>query len=123
MIRRAGENIAAAEVESVLIQHPLVGAVAVAPTPDPVRGDEVLACIVTKTPLTPSQHEQAAADLVRYAMTQLAYYKAPGYVAFVEALPLTPSQKIQRGELKDLARCLPGTPMCVDTRALKKRHR
>ena len=40
--------------------------------------------------------------------TQLAYYKAPGYVAFVDALPLTPSQKIQRGQLRELAHALPG---------------
>jgi acyl-coenzyme A synthetase/AMP-(fatty) acid ligase len=42
-------------------------------------------------------------------------------VAFVDALPLTASQKIQRGELKALAQSLPGQPHCVDTRALKRR--
>ena len=47
VIRRSGENIAAVEVESALRQHPAVTAVAVAPTADPVRGEEVFACIVT----------------------------------------------------------------------------
>ena len=46
VIRRSGENIAAAEVESVLRQHRLVRDVACAAVPDDLRGEEVLACIV-----------------------------------------------------------------------------
>lgn len=122
VIRRSGENISAVEVESVLNQHPAVQSSAVAAAPDPVRGDEVLACIVTREPVAAEAREALAADLVALALGQLAYYKAPGYVAFVEALPLTPSQKIQRGELKGLAQGLPGQPNCFDTRALKKRQ-
>ena len=123
VIRRSGENIAAVEVESVLLQHPLVRAVAVAATPDPVRGDEVLACVITAESLADSQsRQQAAVSLVDWCLARLAYYKAPGYVAFVDALPLTASQKVQRGELKALAARLPGTEACVDTRALKKRQ-
>ena len=116
---RSGENISAVEVESVLAQHPAVKAVAVAPTPDDVRGDEVLACVV----LRESAGDAAlAAEITRHALQQLAYYKAPGYVAFVDALPLTLSQKVQRAQLKTLAATLPGTPRCFDTRALKKRQ-
>jgi acyl-coenzyme A synthetase/AMP-(fatty) acid ligase len=62
-----------------------------------------------------------ARGLVEHALAQLAYFKAPGYVAFVDALPLTTSQKIQRGELKALAAQLPGQPHCIDTRSLKRR--
>ena len=54
-------------------------------------------------------------------ITPHAYFKAPGWVAFVDALPLTPTQKVQRGELKALAATLPGTERCIDTRSLKKR--
>ena len=43
-------------------------------------------------------------------------------MAFVDAVPLTPSQKIQRGQLRELARALPGQAACVDTRSLKKRQ-
>ena len=43
-------------------------------------------------------------------------------MAFVDALPLTATNKIQRGELKKLAPTLPGTAMCVDTCAMKKRQ-
>ena len=62
-----------------------------------------------------------AETLVQHCLNELAYYKAPGWVAFVPALPLTLTQKIQRGEMKKLAASLPGQPNCFDTRSLKKR--
>jgi acyl-coenzyme A synthetase/AMP-(fatty) acid ligase len=122
VIRRSGENISAVEVESVLNQHPAVKTSAVAATPDPVRGDEVLACIVLREDADASAPEKLAAGIVAHALAQLAYYKAPGYVAFVDALPLTASQKIQRGQLRELAHALPGQAHCIDTRAMKKRQ-
>ncbi len=123
VIRRSGENISAVEVESVLMQHPMVKAVAVAAVPDAVRGDEVLACVVPERPLPdPAAREEAARGIVQWSLAQLAYYKAPGYVAFVDALPLTTTNKIQRGEMKALAPTLPGTPHCVDTCAMKRRN-
>lgn len=122
VIRRSGENISAVEVESVLMQHPLVKAVAVAAVPDAVRGDEVLACVVPADPLaTDADRQEAARAIVQWSLEQLAYYKAPGYVAFVDSLPLTTTNKIQRGEMKALAPTLPGTAHCVDTCAMKKK--
>jgi acyl-CoA synthetase (AMP-forming)/AMP-acid ligase II len=122
VIRRSGENIAAVEVESVLLQHADVLAAGVAAVPDDLRGEEVLACIVTKTTIDSSERSQTAQSLVEHCLERLAYYKAPGYVAFVDALPLTSTQKIQRGALKALAAALPGQPQTIDTRALKKRN-
>ncbi|QKH34818.1 AMP-binding protein [Achromobacter pestifer] len=123
VIRRSGENISAVEVESVLMQHPLVKAVAVAAVPDAVRGDEVLACVVPESlPADGAAMEQAARSIVQWSLEQLAYYKAPGYVAFVDSLPLTTTNKIQRGEMKALAPTLPGTARCVDTGHMKKRQ-
>ncbi|MEM8700430.1 MAG: AMP-binding protein [Pseudomonadota bacterium] len=98
VIRRSGENIAAVEVESVLMRHPDVTAAGVAPVPDPIRGDEVFACLTVSDP-TPETAEQ----ITRWALGQMAYYKVPGYIAFVDSLPLTSTQKIQRAELKALA--------------------
>ena len=122
VIRRSGENISAVEVESVLLQHPRVKAAAVAAVPDAVRGDEVLACIVgDDAPGNDDARRALAADLVDWCLARLAYYKAPGYVAFVDALPLTTSQKVQRGELRVLAASLVGQPHCVATGAMKKR--
>ncbi|MDM0077714.1 AMP-binding protein [Variovorax sp. J2P1-59] len=122
VIRRSGENISAVEVESVLNQHPAVKTSAVAATPDAVRGDEVLACIVMRDDVDASSPSQVAASIVEHALAQLAYYKAPGYIAFVDALPLTASQKIQRGQLRELAQALPGQAHCIDTRSMKKRQ-
>ena len=122
VIRRSGENIAAVEVESALQQHEAVKAVAVAAVPDAVRGDEVFACIVPHTPLkTEAERRALAEDLVRHTLGRLAYYKAPGFVAFVVSLPVTATQKIQRGSMKDLVAALAAQPETIDTRAMKKR--
>ena len=101
VIRRSGENIAAVEVEGVLMQHPAVAAVGVAPVPDAVRGDEVMACIVPAPGVRADL--DCARDIVTHCLGELAYFKAPGYVAFVPMLPLTATQKVQRGELRGLA--------------------
>ena len=119
VIRRSGENVAAAEVESVLRQHRLVRDVACAAVPDELRGEEVLACIVPREPVGDKARD--AADIVAHALGELAYFKAPGYVAFVDALPLTATNKIQRGALRTWAREIAGTPDCIDTRHLKRR--
>jgi acyl-CoA synthetase (AMP-forming)/AMP-acid ligase II len=119
VIRRSGENISAAEVEGVLMQHPAVKQVAVASAPDPVRGDEVFACVVIQPNIVADS--ALAEDIVRWSLSRLAYYKAPGYVAFVPAVPLTSTQKIQRGGLKELVLASLGTSSCIDTRAMKKR--
>ena len=122
VIRRSGENIAAVEVESVLNRHPAVRLSAVAAAPDEVRGDEVMACIVLDAEAGVAADESLAHSIVRHALAQLAYYKAPGYVAFVDALPLTTSQKIQRGALKQLALSLLSEGGCFDTRSMKRRQ-
>jgi len=120
VIRRSGENISAVEVETILLNHPLVKTVAVAAVPDAIRGDEVLACIVPES--MPGDMPAAARELVQWSLGELAYYKVPGYVVFVDALPLTTTNKIQRGEMKKLAPGYLGQPNCVDTTALKKRQ-
>ncbi|MCZ4303379.1 AMP-binding protein [Zoogloeaceae bacterium G21618-S1] len=123
VIRRSGENIAAVEVEAVLQQHAAVKSVAVAAVPDAVRGDEVMALVVAETaPADRAAMTTLATELTTWTLSQLAYYKAPGYVAFVDALPLTTTNKLQRGELKALAPTLVDTPNCVNTGAMKKRQ-
>lgn len=123
VIRRSGENISAVEVEAVLGRHPLVRTVAVAAAPDDLRGDEVIACVVAyPSPPDRPAREAAAADIVRWCLERLAYYKAPGYVAFVETLPLTSTQKIRRGDMKALVVEALDQPTCIDTRALKSKR-
>lgn len=65
VIRRSGENISAVEVESVLRRHPRVAEVAVAATPDPVRGDEVLACVIVRDPVPQAELGARAGRLDR----------------------------------------------------------
>jgi len=119
VIRRSGENIAAVEVESVLNRNPLVRQAAVAATPDRLRGDEVVALVIAAR----SGADRATAEeIVRWCLEQMAYYKAPGWIGFVDQLPLTATEKIQRGGLKDLVAELMGKGSFHDMRALKRRQ-
>ncbi len=120
LIRRAGENIAAAEVEGVLNRHPLVAASAVAATPDPLRGDEVFAVIKLADPANADNN--TAEKIVAHCLDQLAYFKAPGYIAFVPDLPLTSTNKIQRGAMQKIVADLRDDPKTVTTLHLKKRR-
>jgi acyl-CoA synthetase (AMP-forming)/AMP-acid ligase II len=121
VIRRSGENISAVEVESVLLQHPHIAGAGVTAVPDAVRGDEVMACIVPREPVGAVEQAQLARDVVAFCLQRLAYFKAPGYITFIEQLPLTPTEKIQRARLKELAQAQLNTPGCLDLRVLKKR--
>jgi len=119
VIRRSGENIAAVEVESVLNRHPSVRQAAVAATPDEVRGDEVAAVIIAERP---GANRALAEEIVRWSLQQMAYYKAPGWICFVDRLPLTATEKIQRGGLKDFVAGLMRDGAFHDLRDLKKRQ-
>jgi acyl-CoA synthetase (AMP-forming)/AMP-acid ligase II len=119
VIRRSGENIATLEVEEILRAHPAVSAVAVTAVHDDVRGDEVLACLVA-APGAPTDNA-AAEELVRWMLERAAYYKAPGWVAYMASLPTTPTQKVDRAGLKANAAQLLREGSCFDTRDLKRR--
>jgi crotonobetaine/carnitine-CoA ligase len=96
IIRRSGENIAAAEVEEVLRLHPAVADVAVVPVQDPIREQEVGAVIV----LGEGHDEAAAADeLWEWCAERLAYFKVPRYLAYVESLPRTATEKVAKNVL------------------------
>ena len=101
IIRRAGENIAALEVEAALADHPAVAQVAVIAAPDPVRDEEVFACIVLQEQKTASL--ELAQSIQDQCLERLAYFKAPGYVAFIDALPTTSTNKVQKAKLADFA--------------------
>ncbi|MEO8721990.1 MAG: AMP-binding protein [Sphingobium sp.] len=119
VIRRSGENIAAVEVEAILARHPQIQQVAVAATPDDVRGDEVAALVVLGD--CPASAD-AAQEIVHWSLDQMAYYKVPGYVAFVDELPRTPTEKILRAALKTVVTEKMNQGEFHDTRHLKKRQ-
>ncbi len=116
IIRRSGENIAALEVEEVLLAHPMVEQCAVTAVPDGVRGEEVAACVVVAPSV--SAIEQTAEAIVRFSLERLAYYKAPGWIYFVEALPATPTNKVRKRDLAELIENADTT--CYDLRDLKR---
>ena len=98
IIRRSGENIAAAEIEALLLTHPDVLQVAVLAVKDEVREEEVLACIVPRSGLMLDADgcRDKAEALFRFCHERLAYFKAPGWIWFTNALPTTGTQKIQK---------------------------
>jgi len=118
IIRRSGENIAAAEIEAMLLTHADVQQAAVMAVKDELREEEVLACVVLK----PSAAAAGAAErLFQHCYARMAYYKAPGWIHLVERLPTTGTQKIQKHTIYPGGidpRTVPGV---VDLRARKKR--
>jgi crotonobetaine/carnitine-CoA ligase len=97
LIKRAGENVAAAEVESVIINHPTVAEVAVIGVPDPIRDEAVKAFVVLRQGVTVD-----FAELEAWAGRRLASFKVPTEWALVTTLPRTPLGKIQKAALRDL---------------------
>jgi crotonobetaine/carnitine-CoA ligase len=95
MIKRAGENIAAAEVEAVLLAHPDVVEAAVLGLPDPIRDEEVVAFVA----LTPSSATSAPV-LDAYARERLAAFKVPTRWAIRAELPKSSIGKINKGQLR-----------------------
>jgi len=120
IIRRSGENIAAAEVEAALQAHEAVAQVAVLAVPDEIREEEVMACVV---PMTGVSADQALAErLFDWCMDKLAYFKAPGWVLFVSSLPTTGTQKVQKTQIFPRGEDPRRRPGAVDLRARTKRR-
>jgi crotonobetaine/carnitine-CoA ligase len=95
VIRRAGENIAAAEVETVLRSHPGVLEVAAVPVPDDVLGEEVKVHIL----LGNGHHRGSVppAELIAFCAGRLARYKVPRYVEYrAEDFDRTPSMRVKK---------------------------
>jgi len=96
VVRRAGENIAAREVEDTLLAHPDVRMAAVVAVPDALRGEEVKAYLV----LTDDRDaEQAAGELQFFCAERIAGFKVPRYWEVRDDLPRTPSERVAKPEL------------------------
>lgn len=91
LIVSGGENVYPAEVERVLRAHPAVASACVAGLPHAVWGRQVAAMVVLKDKAILTESE-----LLAHCRKQLAGYKLPRHIAFVDALPLTGSGKVQR---------------------------
>jgi crotonobetaine/carnitine-CoA ligase len=100
MIRRGGENIAPAEIESVLVAHPGVLDAVVVGVPDALREEEVKACVV----LNDGEDLKSVppGDLLEHCAAQLAAFKVPRYLEYRRDFPRTPTLRVQRHKLTGL---------------------
>lgn len=103
VIKTAGANVAAAEVEATLLRHPAVGAAHVVPVPAGARGEDVAAFVIA------ARHVEPAA-LVEHCRAELASYKVPRYVWLrrENELPLRSSGKVDKTLLRAEAARLAG---------------
>jgi long-chain acyl-CoA synthetase len=101
LVIRGGFNVYPREVEEVLSRHPSVAQVAVIGVPDPTLGEEVCAVVVPSADLDPD-------ELIAWAADRLGRHKYPRRVEILDALPMGPSHKILKRELR--TRYSGGTP-------------
>ena len=104
-LRRRGENISSFEVEAVINAHPAVLESCVVGVPSELGEDEVKAVIVLK----PGQQLDEL-ELIRFCEPRMAYFAIPRYIAFRENLPKTPSERVEKYQLKNEG----VTPDCWD---------
>ena len=97
IIRRAGENIAAAEVENCLFEIEFVSKIACIAVKDDIREEEVMACVVLEDDKKKSK--EVAEILFNHAIEKMAYFKAPGYILFMDDLPVTGTQKVVKHKI------------------------
>ncbi|MEE8455711.1 MAG: AMP-binding protein [Limibaculum sp.] len=99
LIKSAGYRIGPAEVEDALVHHPAVAEAAVIGSPDPDRGQVVKAFVRLSETAMPS--DELVRELQDHVKTNLALYKYPRKIEFVESFPLTSTGKINRKELRN----------------------
>ena len=98
MIIRGGENIYPREIEEFLYAHPEVSDVQVYGVPDEKYGEKVAVAVKLR-----QGSELTAEDIKEYCRENIAYYKVPEYVDFVDDYPMTASGKIQKYKLREAA--------------------
>jgi fatty-acyl-CoA synthase len=96
MIIRGGENVYPREIEEYLYRHPQIQEVAVFGVPDKKFGEQVAAWVKLR------DGETASEDQIRdYCREQIAHYKVPAYIRFVEDFPMTVTGKIQKFKMSE----------------------
>jgi fatty-acyl-CoA synthase len=91
MVIRGGENVYPREIEEFLYRHPKIQDVQVVGVPDRKYGEELCALII------PRAGVQATEEEIRdFCKGQIAHYKVPRYIRFVESFPMTITGKIQK---------------------------
>ena len=98
MIIRGGENVYPREIEEFLYTHPEISDVQVYGVPDEKYGEKVAAAVHLR-----NDSDLTAEDIKDYCRENIANYKVPEYVDFVEEYPMTASGKIQKYKLREAA--------------------
>ncbi len=98
MIIRGGENIYPREVEDFLFTHPKVAEVAVFGVPDEFYGEEVMAWIKLHAGAASTEEE-----IREFCKGNIAHFKVPKYVWFVEEFPMTVTGKLQKFRMREMA--------------------
>jgi fatty-acyl-CoA synthase len=99
MIIRGGENVSPREIEEFLYRHPAVLDVAVVGVPDAKYGEAVCACIRLRDGMVATE-----AEIRDFCRGQIAHFKVPRYVRFVDGFPLTISGKVQKYLIRERLR-------------------
>ena len=102
LIITGGVNVYPAEVDAVLLGHPAVGDAAVIGVPSEEWGEEVKAVVEVQAGVEPS--DALAAELIEFCRGQLAHFKCPRTVDFIDELPRLDNGKIYKRRLRDLYR-------------------
>jgi fatty-acyl-CoA synthase len=97
MVIRGGENIYPREIEEFLYRHPAVQDVQVVGVPDKKYGEELCAWIVLRAGATLDE-----AGVREFCKGQIAHYKVPRYIRFVDAFPMTITGKVQKFKMREL---------------------
>lgn len=95
MIKRAGENVSAIEVEAAIIEHPAVAEACVVGIPDPIRDEAVAAVVVPVAPGAVTEQE-----ILEHCRAHLSKFKVPTVVRFATELPKTSIGKIRKDEVR-----------------------
>lgn len=94
-IRRRGENISSFEVEAVINAHPHVRESAAIAVRSELGEDDVMVCVVRKDGVTVT-----APELIEHCSSRMASFMVPRYVRFLEALPKTPTERVEKYRLR-----------------------
>jgi acyl-CoA synthetase (AMP-forming)/AMP-acid ligase II len=101
LLKVSGYSVFPAEVEAMMYRHPAIAEVGVVGVPDAYRGEDPVAFVVLKPD---SKGKICEDDIVQWCRAEMAVYKAPRKIRFVDALPKTASGKILKRTLREQAR-------------------
>ncbi|MBQ8526304.1 MAG: AMP-binding protein, partial [Clostridia bacterium] len=94
MIIRGGENIYPKEIEEIIYTNPKVSDVQVIGVPDEQYGEEIMACVILKEPMT-------VEEMKDYVKGRAAKHKVPKYIDFVDSFPMNAAGKILKYKMRE----------------------